>query len=73
LSNVIKLTVPADRKAGRVDAREFSLGELEELQSKLILVAGEAGKGKASVERFSMVSSLKAQKCKRELNCVNAD
>ncbi|XP_060557065.1 E3 ubiquitin-protein ligase rnf213-alpha-like [Ruditapes philippinarum] len=55
LSHVIKLTVPADRKAGRIEAREYSLSELEELQSKLILVAGEAEKGQACVERFSMV------------------
>lgn len=37
--------------------RRYSYKELQELESKLMLIAGKAEKGKEDVDRFTMVKS----------------
>lgn len=46
--------------------RHYTYEELLDLQSRLMLVAGQAEKGKENVDRFISVS----QKCKCEDTCV---
>ena len=44
----------AMKKEGEV--REYSLGEMTDLQSRLMLVTGKADAGRESIERFTSVS-----------------
>jgi len=52
---VIQLTVSQDEE-GMNPARNYSYAELLDLQSRLMLVAGQAEKGKEDVDRFITVS-----------------
>lgn len=54
LSKVIRLKVSGD-KEDRNPARSYSYTELLDLQSRLMLVAGQAEKGKDNVDRFITV------------------
>ena len=58
LNNVIRLTVPPKDKGEDLQSKTYSLDELKDLQSKLMLIAGKAEKGKDEVERFAKVSKL---------------
>ena len=56
LDKVISLTVPPKEREG--DVKTYSLDELKDLQSKLMLIAGKAEKGKDEVETFVKVGWL---------------
>ena len=55
LGDVIGLTVSEDQE-GKTPPRAYSYDELLDLQSRLMLVAGQAEKGKENVDRFITVS-----------------
>ena len=50
LPNVIKLRVPTG------NSREYTIDDLKDLQSKLMLIAAKASHGKQDVDRFVDVS-----------------
>jgi len=52
LNDVIRLSVPTKGGSGEVQSRTYSVDELTDLQSKLMLIAGKAEKGKDEVEQF---------------------
>ena len=54
LSNILKLTV----QEGKRELRNYTFSQLQDLQSRLMLVAGKAEKGSDNVDRFTMVSLL---------------
>jgi len=56
LNNVVTLTVPPKDKGEDLQSKTYSLDDLKVLQSKLMLIAGKAEKGKDEVERFAKVS-----------------
>ena len=56
LENVVRLTVPPKGTGDDLQSKTYSLDELKDLQSKLMLIAGKAEKGKDEVERFVKVS-----------------
>ena len=56
LDNVVSLTVPPKDTGDGLQGKTYSLDELKDLQSKLMLIAGKAEKGKDEVERFVKVS-----------------
>ena len=51
------MVTPKD-KAEDSQSKTYSLDELKDLQSKLMLIAGKAERGKDEVERFAKVSKL---------------
>ena len=51
--DIIKLTVP--EKEGKSQLRNYTFSQCQDLQSRLMLVAGKAEMGTDSVERFTMV------------------
>lgn len=53
LPNVIKLRVPS---AKIENSKEYTLDDLKDLQSKLMLIAAKASQGKQDVDRFVDVS-----------------
>ena len=55
LDNVVKLTVSLKDEDADVQSKTYSLDELKDLQSKLMLIAGKAEKGKDEVEKFVKV------------------
>lgn len=55
LSQVISLHVLGDDESGTT-SRRYTYEELKDLQSRLMLVAGQAEKGKVNVDRFINVS-----------------
>ena len=55
LENVVRLTVPFTDEHENVQNKIYSLDELKDLQSKLMLIAGKAEKGKDDVETFVKV------------------
>ena len=59
LDKVVRLTVPPKERGedGSHD-KIYSLDELKDLQSKLMLIAGKAEKGKDEVDTFVKVSKL---------------
>ena len=59
MDNVVRLTVPPKDGDEDVESKTYSLDELKDLQSKLMLIAGKAEKGKDEVERFVKVSIMK--------------
>ena len=59
LDNVVSLTVPPKGESEDAEGKTYSLDELKDLQSKLMLIAGKAEKGKDEVERFVKVSTMK--------------
>ena len=56
LDDVVSLTVPLKDAGDDLQSKTYSLDELKDLQSKLMLIAGKAEKGKDDVERFVKVS-----------------
>ena len=59
LAHVVRLTVPPKR-SGEENAQDvvYSLDEIKDLQSKLMLIAGKAEKGKDEVDTFVKVSKI---------------
>ena len=55
LESVVRLTVPFRDEDGNEEGKIYSLDELKDLQSKLMLIAGKAEKGKDDVETFVKV------------------
>lgn len=53
MSDTITLTVPA--LEGKRPARTYTFAQLQDLQSRLMLVAGKAQEGRESIDRFTMV------------------
>lgn len=56
LDDVISLKVQRKHEGEDVQSKTYSLNELKDLQSKLMLIAGKAEKGKDEVETFVRVS-----------------
>ena len=56
LNNVVQLTVPTKDGSEEVQGKTYSVDELKDLQSKLMLITGKAEKGKDEVEKFVKVS-----------------
>ena len=54
--DVIRLTVPLKDRGEKKQRKTYSIDELKDLQSKLMLIAGKAEKGKDDVEQFVRVS-----------------
>ena len=54
--NVIRLTVTLKGENEEEQTKSYSINELKDLQSKLMLIAGKAEKGKEDVELFVRVS-----------------
>ena len=53
LANVIQLKVPKGKNG---NSKDYTLDDLKDLQSKLMLIAGKASQGKEDVDRFVDVS-----------------
>lgn len=59
LNEVLELRVAEDDQEGRVAHRKlYRYDQLHDLQSRLMLVAGKAEKGKDDVDRFMEVKKL---------------
>ena len=54
--DVIRLTVTLKGENEEKQTKSYSINELKDLQSKLMLIAGKAEKGKEDAERFVRVS-----------------
>ena len=54
LENTIHLVVPGDHEKKR-EKKIYSLEEVRDVQSKLMLIAGKAGSGKDEVDQFTEV------------------
>ena len=52
--DILKLTVPGDEEGGR-ETRNYNTEHLQDLQSRLMLVAGNSETGAERVEKFTMV------------------
>ncbi|XP_022796391.1 E3 ubiquitin-protein ligase rnf213-alpha-like isoform X1 [Stylophora pistillata] len=52
IKDVIQLTVPLKDGSEKEQRKTYSIDELKDLQSKLMLIAGKAEKGKDDVEQF---------------------
>ena len=59
LDHVVRLTVPS-QKSEEENAQDvvYSLDEIKDLQSKLMLIAGKAEKGKEEVDTFVQVRKM---------------
>lgn len=55
LESFVRLKVPLRDEDGNDETKSYSLDELKDLQSKLMLIAGKAEKGKDDVETFVKV------------------
>ena len=59
LEHVVRLTVPPKESGGdNAQNIEYSLDEIKDLQSKLMLIAGKAEKGKDEVDTFVKVRKM---------------
>ena len=59
LDHVVRLTVPPkESEADNAQDMEYSLEEIKDLQSKLMLIAGKAEKGKDEVDIFVKVRKM---------------
>ena len=59
LDHVVRLTVPPKQSGGdNTQDIEYSLDEISDLQSKLMLIAGKAEKGKDEVDTFVQVRRM---------------
>ena len=54
LENLVRLVVPGDENKDR-EERVYSLDEIKDVQSKLMLIAGKAESGKEEVDQFNQV------------------
>ena len=57
LENLVRLVVPEDKKKNR-EEKVYSLEEIKDVQSKLMLIAGKAESGKEEVDQFNQVCIL---------------
>ena len=55
VDSVISLTVPPKDDSEEAESKTYSLDDLKDLQSKLMLIAGKASKGKDEVDAFVKV------------------
>ena len=55
LENLVYLVVPKEENTNR-EERVYSLDEIKDVQSKLMLIAGKADSGKEEVDQFNQVS-----------------
>lgn len=53
MKKVLKLVIPP--KEGNKEQEEYTYDKLQDLQSRLMLVAGEAESSKQSIDRFNSV------------------
>jgi ribosome biogenesis SPOUT family RNA methylase Rps3 len=60
IKQILKLTVLVDES--HEVPKEYTYEKLQDLQSRLMLVAGEEESSKKNVERFSLVKFVKKQK-----------
>lgn len=58
--NRLKKTFELGKKRNK-EVREYVLGEMADLQSRLMLVTGKAEAGRASIERFTSVCRRREQ------------
>ena len=58
VEDVVRLQLPPESKGDQENPRSYTVQQLNDLQSKLMLVAGKAEKGKGEVDRFVEVSYL---------------
>ena len=58
LDDVVSLALPPKDGGQDLQSKTYSLDELKDLQSKLMLIAGKAEKGKDGVERFVKVRKM---------------
>jgi len=65
-NDVIRLTVPTKDGSEEMQSKTYSIDELKDLQSKLMLIAGKAEKGKDEVEQFvkASLNLLNKRDCK---------
>ena len=56
VEDVVRLQLPPESKDDQENPRSYTVQQLNDLQSKLMLVAGKAEKGKGEVDRFVEVS-----------------
>ena len=71
-SDVIRLTVPTKDGSEEVQSKTYSVDELKDLQSKLMLIAGKAEKGKEEVEQFVKASlNLLSKWHRNRINCID--
>ena len=68
-NDVIRLTVPTKDGSEEVQSKTYSVDELKDLQSKLMLIAGKAEKGKDEVEQFVKASLKLLSKRDRIFKC----
>ena len=54
LENVVRLVVPENESKDR-EEKVYSLEEIKDVQSKLMLIAGKADSGKEEVDQFNQV------------------
>ena len=54
LENLVYLVVPKDEEKNR-EEKIYSLEEIKDVQSKLMLIAGKAESGKEEVDQFNQV------------------
>ena len=54
LENLVYLVVPTDEEKNR-EEKIYSLEEIKDVQSKLMLIAGKADSGKEDVDQFNQV------------------
>ena len=57
LENSVYLVVPKDDDKNR-EEKNYSLEEIKDLQSKLMLIAGKAESGKEEIDQFNQVCML---------------
>eukprot|EP00105_Crassostrea_gigas_P007930 XP_011422347.1 PREDICTED: E3 ubiquitin-protein ligase rnf213-alpha isoform X2 [Crassostrea gigas] len=71
IDDVLQLHVQKDEKGSRLPKR-YQYKELQELQSKLMLVAGKAEMGKDDVERFTIVLDAVIRLCNVYIKLVSS-
>ncbi len=64
LDSVLRLRTPAEEGKKKDKDRMYTLNQLTDLHSRLMLVAGKAAGGKEDVDRFVQVSN-----CRVDLQC----
>lgn len=51
-------SINLDKREFEEEGRDYTLGEMTDLQSRLMLVTGKADAGRESIERFTSVSKI---------------
>ena len=65
-NDVIRHSVPTKDGSEEVQSKTYSVDELKDLQSKLMLIAGKAEKGKDEVDQFGKKNRKKKGKGKNQ-------